>query len=316
MLDIVILSNSSKKDVIKSLNSIFYQFINVKINVYIVDYNKKIDYTNIVNDYSNIIDIFELKCDEEINIGKAKQYALTRSKGKYIMFINSGDVFSFPYAINLMIEKIKNENSDMIYSNYYIKFKDGYVYIEDDKYTLNAKIYRREFLIKNKIKFNYLTANFSFSLNKLIELFNAKITFFDKNVFIVKDKNILSSKSGRYELDYFGLYLKDILFIIDYFYSKKLKIDNKKLSEILLTCIYFSYLYYLKNQKNIEKKNIKKIYDLYLHNSLSTKEKNEIIIKCLDKVEILELIVNADVSFSEFLKIWSDSSDRHNNTCI
>lgn len=284
MIDIIILSNSSKKDVLKTLNSILYQIFDGKIMIYILDYNKKIDYSDIVLDYSKVTSIKELKYDD-MNIGLAKQYALDNSKGDYIMFINSGDVLSFPFALDFMHSNIKGY--DIVYTPYFEKYDEYYKYIKSDEITINSKMFSKKFIVDNNIGFSDIKINISYSFNYLMKLKKAKMFYLDREVLITKSRNIIKLDNGVYQLDYYDQYLNDVLFVID---------NTKKNSEIITEALYYSYLYYLANKKIKRKDDLKRILDKYNFKDDTIIKKN-----CISNDYLMNLLVNSSITFNEYL---------------
>jgi|GEM_PF-5568033 len=284
MIDIIILSNSSKKDVLKTLNSILYQIFDGKIMIYILDYNKKIDYSDIVLDYSKVTSIKELKYDD-MNIGLAKQYALDNSKGDYIMFINSGDVLSFPFALDFMHSNIKEY--DIVYTPYFEKYDEYYKYIKSDEITINSKMFSKKFIVDNNIGFSNININISYSFNYLMKLKKAKMFCLDREILITKSRNIIKLDNEVYQLDYYDQYLNDVLFVID---------NTKKNSEIITEALYYSYLYYLANKKIKRKDDLKRILDKYNFKDDTIVKKN-----CISNDYLMNLLVNSSITFNEYL---------------
>ena len=296
MLDIIILSDSSKKEVIKTINSILYQFIDFDISINILDCNKKIEYDDLIDDYKKIIKINNLEYSFDGNYGKAKQYALENVTGKYIMFINSGDVFTHPFGLDILYKKIKMEKLDMVYCNYLLKTNNGYLYLKDDLYTINSKIYRINFLKTNNIMFNKSKLNNSYSFNKLLLINDAKIDFIDQAFSIVKNDN---HPNYLYELDYIDNYIDDTVFIINNYAHKMNSIVLNKLS---LKALFYIYFYYLKNGKiTINNSKIKVLIDTYLKNRLTKSKENKIKVSCVNE-NLLELLIDSTITFHDFIE--------------
>lgn len=120
--------------------------------------------------YNNIIPIFS---NSNHGPGVGKDLGIERSTGKYIMFIDSDDEYDEKMCENLLNEI--NENIDVVSCNYkiidgsysknvYYKFKEDYKsknksLLQHDEviYLPSAivvnKMFKREIIIKNKIKF-------------------------------------------------------------------------------------------------------------------------------------------------------------------
>ena len=127
MIDVIIPAYNAHNTIYDTLYSISYQSISDLLNVYIVNDASVKDYSEIVDFFSNFINVKELKLDKNSGPGVARQYGIDNSNSEYIVFIDSDDVFSSTFSLSTLYKKIKNDNLDIVsfrvlsFSNYFDK---------------------------------------------------------------------------------------------------------------------------------------------------------------------------------------------------
>lgn len=115
--------------------------------------------TNLVKKVVNFKCKF-LYTDKHLGPGYARQYAMNKTRGDYIMFCDSDDMFISPFVLRYFLDTIK-ENPDLeaIFTGYleemYINGEYIYERKDDDVSItcLHGKMYNRKFLKKHKITF-------------------------------------------------------------------------------------------------------------------------------------------------------------------
>ena len=173
-IEIIIPAFNAHKTISKTLDSICIQEETPAFHVTIVnDYGE--DYQQIVDYYKDKINISELKTPENIGPGGARQYGIDNTKSKYIIFIDSDDYFYDKDAVNKLYNKINNTDSDLVISSI-IYERDGVTEIKEHSMVwLHGKIYRRDFLEKNKIRFNSTRSNEDNGFNSLLILLHPAV---------------------------------------------------------------------------------------------------------------------------------------------
>lgn len=102
--------------------------------------------------------------DKHLGPGYARQYAINRTLGDYIMFCDSDDMLASPFVLKFFEDTLlTNPDLEVIMTGYLeeIKTEDGFVYAQRDDdvsiTTLHGKMYSRRFLYDNHIEFpNYM----------------------------------------------------------------------------------------------------------------------------------------------------------------
>ena len=154
MIDIIIPAYNAHKTIGKTLCSIMLQSRRDLVNVYIVNDCSSTDYQEFVKKYKKYFNIEELDIPQNVGPGGARNYGMKHSKGEYIIFIDSDDIFYNHYSIERLYSGIQIHNYDVCTSDFYevSKNKCNYVHLNKKIWT-HGKIYRRKFIEDNKLEF-------------------------------------------------------------------------------------------------------------------------------------------------------------------
>lgn len=154
MLDIIIpvynnydgLANSLASFGIK--NRVPYHFI-------IIDDASNIDYTPIINFYSQWLDIQYYKLNKNSGPGIARNVGLKYATHKFIMFLDAGDELYNSFSILHALAYFQDNDNLMIISPTHIDTNaDGnFLYVWAGNNRIHGKIYKKDFLNKYNITF-------------------------------------------------------------------------------------------------------------------------------------------------------------------
>lgn len=315
MIDIIIAAYNAHNTLGKALDSILMQSISDKIKVYIVDDKSDKNYNEIVKQYGKYLDITELTYDENMGPGFARNYGLDHSDSEYVMFLDSDDIFFSHYSIEILYEKIKSNNLDLVIGNFVEEVAEC-KYIPHFKDTIwdHGKIYRRKYLDENNIRFTNERSNEDLYFNFLTVYTGAKYEFIDAVTYIWQNNRQSITRKNDHEFNHSGIdgYIRNI-------YNLSVALEERKISKSTVARILFfgmlqMYYTYIMFDKNNDKssidilmnatKNIAKRYsDFEKH--LTDEDKNELLRKELEKymnTRNLHLVVLNDKSFRDFVK--------------
>ena len=93
MIDVIIPAYNAHNTIEKTLDSILHQTISNMLNVYVVNDCSDKNYDEIIKKYKKDINIKEIKISKNGGPGVARQKGIDLSNGKYILFIDSDDIF-------------------------------------------------------------------------------------------------------------------------------------------------------------------------------------------------------------------------------
>ena len=178
MIDIIIPLYNAIETIEYTLMSINLQTIKNKIKVYLIDDASDDDYTKIINKYQEL-DIIYTKLEKNLGPGLARQKGLDISNSKYIIFMDADDLFYNADSVKILLENA--EKYDLVYGITYDEKRCISLYNEGD---LHGKLYNRNFIEKNKIKFNETRFHEDNYFNNLFLICDPKINFINNIVYI------------------------------------------------------------------------------------------------------------------------------------
>ena len=313
MIDIIIAAYNAQNTIADTLYSIAQQSKVEDINVYIVNDNPENNYTEIVNKFKKYFKIKELKMKKNMGPGEASNYGIKNSKGKYIVFIDSDDMFHNYLSIQILFEAIEERNADVIGSSFIEEIDFNNYSIRSNKLIWNhGKIYRRSFIEDNNIYFSNEKSNEDLFFNFLLNLSGAKIEFIDDVTYVWQknDNSITRKNENEYRYKALQGYNNNI-------YKLSLEEEKRNLSKngvakyvfFGLLQMYYTYLSFLnaneeeyaRNLLLATKQNMKKFIELQGY--LMKEDANDIIREEIQNNmgNDLEILVLPHISFYEFI---------------
>lgn len=278
MIDVIIPAYNAHKTIEQTLFSIAYQEIVNKVTVYVVNDASNIDYKETINYFKNFMNIKELDLEKNSGPGLARQYGIDNSYSKYIVFIDSDDVFSDPFSLLNLLEEIEKGGYDVVVSQFVEETDNGFISHFNDRVWLHGKIYKREYLEKEKIKFNNSRANEDNGFNQMIFLGDAKIKYVELKTYIWRNNSSSITRKNKKEYDIKGLdgYIYNIKYALNHAISNnynKVKIGN--LAYSFLVSMYYYYLEY--NDLIIDLvKDCREIKQIYCDYEISDEDKKNV----------------------------------------
>lgn len=310
-LEIIIPAYNAHKTIELTLNSIEKQINKDIFHVTIVNDNGN-DYQDIINKYKSKLDIDEIRTSKNEGPGLARQYGIDKTDSKYILFIDADDYLYSNNAIDLLLNKIKKHNADLVISNF-IYERDHEIQIKSENTIwLHGKIYRREFLDKNNIRFNDTRANEDNGFNKLFILLNPIIVYLYEITYVYhENSNSITRKDNRlYRFTGLEGYSYNMNWAMEEAEKRNANIIGIATTAISTLCaLYYYYLelYEIYDVKLIIKWS-KKIYLKYIkYKEIADKYKE----KYLEQLEneYKDKKINKYITFDEYLKKVSDYHD-------
>ena len=310
ILNIIIPAYNAIETLDKTLMSLSIQRTKYKFDVLLV--NDKSDYTyeNVIEKYKEHLDIKEFTLNENVGPGQARQEGIDKTNNKYIMFIDADDYLYSPYSIELLVNKIEDTNSDVVISNFIIERDNKREIKEKNNIWLHGKIYKREFIENNKVRFNNTRKNEDNGFNRLLWLLEDKIEYLDEITYVYQENpNSITRKNNR-EYKIIGLEGLAENMYWAYLEAKKRKVKDDLLKIHLLSTITASYYFYNELIKQYDVSLIlkwfKKIYNEY-NRYVYTQEEIYRYLKLNNN--ILETTQELCISYKEYLNKLEEYND-------
>ena len=277
MIDIIIPIYNARKTLELTLMSIKLQTIIDKINIYLIDDNSSEDYKDILNKYKDMNIIYK-KLDKNNGPAVARQKGIEMSSSKYIMFIDADDLLYDADSIKKLFNKIE-EDYDYVVGITIDEKQNTQIMNESD---LHGKIYKREFLLKNNIKFNNTRIHEDNYFNNLVLLCEPKQKELLENIYIyVDNKDSITNINKEKEFENLEIYISNIKEIIEE--ATKRNIEKDLIIKYLIMKLkYINRIYNKLSEKQQEIfKNWLEKYDIklekYINNTQYDKIYNELL---------------------------------------
>ena len=277
MIDIIIPVYNARKTLELTLMSIKLQTIINKINIYLIDDNSSEDYKDILNKYKDM-NIIYIKLDKNNGPAVARQKGIEMSSSKYIMFIDADDLLYDADSIKKLYNKIE-EDYDYVVGITIDEKQNTQIMNESD---LHGKIYKREFLLKNNIKFNNTRIHEDNYFNNLVLLCEPKQKELLENIYIyVDNKDSITNINKEKEFDNLEIYISNIKEIIEEATTRNIEKDLI-IKYLIMKLKYINRIYNKLSEKQQEIfKNWLKKYDIklekYINNTQYDKIYNELL---------------------------------------
>lgn len=156
MVDVIIPAYNAHGTIERALQSLIQQINKEVIKVYIINDGSDTDYSNIVNCYSEELDIEQITIKNS-GPGFARQKGLNCSHNEYILFLDADDYLYDEYALINLLHVIKG--NDVAEGRFVEKKVDGDVILNPQYCYLHGKIFRRSIIEKNKLRFDVRKKN-------------------------------------------------------------------------------------------------------------------------------------------------------------
>lgn len=218
------------------------------------------------------IDIIKVFHKENSGVGDTRNFGVDKCTGDYITFMDADDYLNNDY-IEVMIKSV--ENNDILISGYNQVDEDHKLIfsrhikpVPSAKYrqmVIWAKLYKKQFIIKNNIKFNELKIgeDISFSLDSYIATNKVKCINYVGYNNVSNQYSV--TKNSEIKKDINITYLISVL--INKCNNKKFVNNNKKELQFFFMKLFVNYLY---DKARVYDYNL--LYDFYLENMNNIKK--------------------------------------------
>lgn len=205
-IDIIVPTYCAEKTLDRVMASIYIQTIKGDIRVYVVNDCDGIDYAPLLVKWD--LNIEYLVMSENGGAGMARQFGLDRSSSEYVMFIDSDDCLSSPFACELLWYNARCKDADMVCGVFDNDFRTDNKFAVGETASsptwLHGKLFKREFLDKYNIRFREgLRTNEDCYFNQLFLSYEPNAITIDKVCYSwLWTVGSLTRKNNRFEVLY------------------------------------------------------------------------------------------------------------------
>lgn len=309
MIDIIIPAYNAHDTIKRTLYSILTQSIKENIKVLIVDDCSDQGYDDEIKDISKLINITIIRTPENLGPGFARQYGMEHSESEYIIFLDADDMFYNCFSVEQLYNFINENNFNAVCSDFLEECENSIIRHGFNDIWMHGKIYRRNFIEKNSIKFNNTLANEDTGFNHIISLID-EFKYLEDITYIWKYNYKSITRRNNYEYTFNSLdgYIYNICYSIEEALKKNANIE--KVSKLIIGTMYEMYFNYLKYIKYEKVNNIfiwsKKIKELFLiyNTKISNYDKKKVVeeefYKRIGNLDIIDYLNNR-ITFDDFL---------------
>lgn len=321
LIDIIIPAYNAHSTIMKTLSSIACQTMSDKCKITIVN-DAGENYREIVNYFSKQLDIEEIGYSINGGPGVARQYGIDNTNCPFIMFADADDTLNGSVAIELFLGTMKKyPKCKLVISDFVEQFyRAGETEVVIQPYTKNmiwvfGKLYSREFIQKNNIRFNNTRSNEDVGFNMLFELClpnidEEEVVYLPERLYCWQYNKNSITRLNNAEYTYNGNmpgYVENCIYAIRL--AEKINPFNEKINDKkvdIMTNLYFLYTHISTMSEEHKKQNAKACVRYYneIFKEISDKFKEgelkaKFIKSCDEKISML-LGVYPEMTFSQF----------------
>ncbi|MCM2675917.1 glycosyltransferase family 2 protein [Alkalicoccobacillus plakortidis] len=252
LVSVIIPTYNRATSIIKTIRSVFAQTYK-NYEIIVIDDFSDDNTQELLDEYKPRISYYK----HEINRGAnaARNNGILKSKGEYIAFLDSDDVWSSTKLEDSINAFLENKNCDVVFT--------GYNIIETHNKRKNSKEIKEGNIFKDQLLKDYVSPTSAVMLKSEC----LKNNFFDENLPARQDYDLWIRLSEQFSFKYINKTLVDIYYLeknrISHAYEKQVKG-----TQIILKKIKSNYYSQLtkKEMKEIEESQLRHIYKIYYFN--------------------------------------------------
>jgi len=254
-VDVIIPAYKAQNTIERTLASIVMQSIIDKITITIVNDADEIGYEKFVKQFSEFVDIKEIKLDVNGGSGVARQFGIDDTSSPYFTCIDADDTFASAFSLEILLSAVeKNPEYHTIVGAFAEEHPNLYfINHTNDLVWMFGKLYTRAFINKYGIRFNETRANEDNGFNTIIRLVSSeteKIMFLPDIVYFwhYKEDSITRINNQQYSYDKsFVGYTDNMIYAIKS--AKKVKPFNNYIDMWSIQIMAQLYVYYYQTVK-------------------------------------------------------------------
>lgn len=204
MLDVIIPAYNAHGTIARALHSVAMQTCAEDLQVTIVDDCSEQGYGEFVERFSPMLDLQEVKTDQNGGPGLARQKGLDETDGDYVTFLDADDTFLAANSLALLQRELAGRGLDLVGGQFVEELGDGRFLTHGENFVwMFGKAYRRSFLDRFLIRFNDTRANEDTGFNTLVKALTPHYLFIPQAVYLwhYREDSITRAEGGLYAFD-------------------------------------------------------------------------------------------------------------------
>lgn len=202
MIDVIIPAYNAHGTLKRTLASVAMQVNLSDIAVTVVDdCSPDGGYGELVKLFSPLMEIQEVKTEQNGGPGAARQKGLDETDGDFVAFLDADDTLISARALSLLEGELRREGLDMAGGSFIEELEDGTFVTHGENFVwMFGKLYRRSFLDRHLIRFNGTRANEDTGFNTLVKALTSHVKFIPQAVYLwhFKPDSITRTDGGIY----------------------------------------------------------------------------------------------------------------------
>jgi len=176
-IDVIIPAYNAQKSIERTIASIAIQSMKDELKVTIVNDCDGKDYSKVINRYKDLLDIREIRLDNNGGPGVARQYGIDNTDLPYFTCIDADDTFSGAFSIELLYKNLIQDSYAACCVGSFLEEHENLQFVPhtQDLIWMFGKLYRRSFIKKYDIRFNETRANEDNGFNTIVRLCSDEI---------------------------------------------------------------------------------------------------------------------------------------------
>ena len=258
-IDVIIPAYNAQNTIGRTIASVIIQSIVDKLTVTIVNDCDDSGYDKFVKQFSDLVDIKEIKLDPNGGPGVARQFGIDNTTSPYFTCIDADDTFAGAFALEILLNSAESNSQFHTIVGSFVEQQEGLKFLNhtNDLIWMFGKLYTRSFINRYNIRFNKTRANEDNGFNTFIRLVSSeteKVMFLPDVVYYWHHKvdSITRINNCQYSYDQsFVGYTDNMIYAIQE--AKKQKPFNSYIDMWAIQIMAQLYIYYLQTVKRDSK---------------------------------------------------------------
>ena len=253
-IDIIIPVFKAKETLVRALSSISTQLIVDKCKVPLVNDGDGLDYSDIINSFSQFMEIVYIKLETNCGPAVARQVGIDNSNLPYFACLDADDAFANPFALWILLDRMEKEKNVSVVVGTILEEKEKFTFIQKSKDLtfMGGKLYRRSFIEKFNIRFMEIRSKEDAGFNTIVKLcanendiiaYSSDITYY----WLYRQDSITRNNNGEFTYkESFVSYTDNMIYAINH--AKKVNPNNSFIDTVIVQVFAELYVFLMRTK--------------------------------------------------------------------